>query len=118
MHTPNNAIILATLLGIYLVAPPSAVEPCNGSGGGNFNGNGNSGSFNGNGNSNSFNGNGNSDNFNLSYGAVFYDTLQYLNVSNANAITFIPRSAATITVDSFDAFFIHTHTTNNPDALS
>ena len=64
MHTPNNSIILATLLGIYLVAPPPAVEPCNGSGGGNFNGNGNSGSFNGNGNSNSFNGNGNSDNFN------------------------------------------------------
>ena len=64
MHTPNSSIILAALLGIYLVAPPPAFKPCNGSGGGNFNGNGNSGSFNGNGNSNSFKGNGNSDNFN------------------------------------------------------
>jgi len=57
----------------------------------------------------------NTDNFQFDYMAVYYDTLQYLNVDGA--LTFIPRAAATITLDSFDIFFIHTNTTGNNDSI-
>jgi hypothetical protein len=93
MRTSTNSIILAALLGIYLVAPPPAVKPCNSGGGGNFNGNGNSGSFNGNGNSNSFNGNGNSDNFNGNGPGFMPDYLlqQLLRESGRQLIRCQPR---------------------------
>ncbi len=61
----------------------------------------------------------NTDNFNLDYAAVYYDTLQYVDVNSNNAITFIPASSATLTLDSFDIFFIHDHKTgvNNFDTI-
>ena len=57
----------------------------------------------------------NTDNETMRYAAVLFDTLQYLDVNNA--LTFIPRSAATLTLDSFVVAFIHNHNTNNPDSI-
>lgn len=57
----------------------------------------------------------NTDNLNMDYAAVLFDTLQYLDANNA--LTFIPRASATLTLDSFVVAFIHNHTTNNPDSI-
>jgi len=53
--------------------------------------------------------------FSLAYATQFYDTIEYLD--STGAITFIPRSATTITVDSFDAYFIHTNMSSTKDTL-
>ncbi len=59
----------------------------------------------------------NTDNFNLDYAVTYYDTLQYVDVNDNNTIKFIPRAAATITLDSFDILFEHKNTTGNNDSI-
>ncbi len=57
----------------------------------------------------------NSSTFTHKYAAQVYDSILYLDGSNMP--TFFPRAKTTLTVDSVDLYFIHTHTTNNPDSI-
>ncbi|MBK8657398.1 MAG: T9SS type A sorting domain-containing protein [Bacteroidetes bacterium] len=53
--------------------------------------------------------------FAMDYAAVFFDSLMYADVNGD--ITFFPKAKTTVTVDSFDAFFIHVNNTGTPDTL-
>jgi hypothetical protein len=55
--------------------------------------------------------------FSLDYALALFDTLLYVD-QNTNGISFYPKSKSTLTLDSFDIFFIHTNTTGNPDSIT
>lgn len=55
--------------------------------------------------------------FALDYAAVFFDTLLYVD-QNTGGLSFYPKSATTLTLDSFDIFFVHENTTGNTDSIT
>lgn len=57
----------------------------------------------------------NSDNFNLKYAAVFFDTLQFVNANSR--LTYYPRQATTLKLDSFSVVYNHQNYTGQPDSL-
>ncbi|MCW5907039.1 MAG: T9SS type A sorting domain-containing protein [Chitinophagales bacterium] len=59
----------------------------------------------------------NSSGFTLKYAAVMFDTLQFVDPNSGN-LSFYPKSKSTLTMDSFDVFFIHKNNTGNPDSIT
>jgi len=55
--------------------------------------------------------------FSLDYAAVFFDTLLYVD-QTSGGISFYPKASSTLTLDSFDIYFIHTNTTGGSDSIT